>query len=193
MQWTCHQVAGWSSLGMETYICSSILVSALAYLARRSSEAAVAESPWWVEFHVVNPMHNPISVTLVTLFMDPLSKDKNAWKMILTVHEKRHAIYMIAELLLRWSSHLMNTYMTQNYLLILCLFWENDPHTPPDVFFTNSGIKLFPCLWTFNQTIPTACESVNNYTSDHFSFQTKCEVMFTVWSFAQRKDFPSLI
>jgi hypothetical protein len=91
-------------------------------LVGSSSRSQVSFGEW--KPMLLSPSITSISTTMTTLFMCPLSNDRDGWGERLIVHRMDHLIHLIIELLLGLSYLLVSIYMGHKYLHILCPFGE---------------------------------------------------------------------
>lgn len=117
------------------------LLFAYLILSSRCDQLRLAE---W-QFILLSTCIIPISATL---FMGPLSNDRNDWAKRPTVYRMGHPVYLITGLLLWWCYPLMSIYKNTVSSYSSPIWGDQCTYYFSVVFLTNFPIMFFPSLWS---------------------------------------------
>lgn len=104
---------------------------------------------------------------MAALLMCPLGNDRDDWRKRLTVHRIGHPIYWLLSSFLYWSHLLIRIYLRYN------IFTAYAP-SKRSIHILLPQMSFFPIFQVSDHPdnpLVTACESVNNCASGHFSIQ----------------------
>lgn len=164
------------------------LLFAYLILSSRCDQLRLAE---W-QFILLSTCIIPISATL---FMGPLSNDRNDWAKRPTVYRMGHPVYLITGLLLWWCYPLMSIYKNTSIFIFIAhlgrsmyiLFLWCLSHQFSNNVLSKSLVIQASSLQSINQW------GKKQHRSRHFCFHKKCIIMCSALNSAHHEDLPLLV